>query len=379
MTLRQTASMCGACTLVALATAAHSASVEWVGWVFPQAPSSSALGISGDGTVVVGSAVAGTTVPFRWTRESGLEMLFLPPPGFESVWAQSASEDGSVIIGRGRLTTTNEWMAWRWTEAGGFEQLGDLPGGGVDSDARDISADGTIIVGSARDATIYRAAYWTEVAGWVILPDLPGGHLGAGAHAISPSGQFIVGGSNSANNAFPGHLEATRWTNFASPIGLGDLPGASFNSTALAVSADGSVIAAACSVPGSAPPVGVWTLATGMVAIGGGIATDISADGTIIVGRHTPGSGSANRACIWVNGVGPRLLTTVLSQDYGIDTTGWIFEEALAVSYDGQVIVGRGSIAGVGQQGWVVYLPRPGACCFGDVCSDNISEKACSD
>ena len=68
------------------------------------------------------------------------------------------------------------------------------------------------------------------------LGDLPGASFDSVAYAVSADGSTVVGRSIST----PG-FEAFRWTQAGGMVGLGDLPGASFNSEALGVSARGQV------------------------------------------------------------------------------------------------------------------------------------------
>ncbi|MCA2665657.1 MAG: hypothetical protein IM486_14370 [Microcystis sp. M114S2] len=80
---------------------------------------------------------------------------------------------------------------------------------------------------------------WTQTTGIVGLGDLPGGIFNSSATAVSANGSIVVGrgGVISVNNS-----EAFRWTQATGMVGLGDLPGGSFNSIAWGVSADGSVV-----------------------------------------------------------------------------------------------------------------------------------------
>jgi probable HAF family extracellular repeat protein len=59
--------------------------------------------------------------------------------------ALGVSADGSVIVGLS--VSSNGTEAFRWTSGGGMEGLGDLPGGNFVSHAQDVSDDGTVVVG----------------------------------------------------------------------------------------------------------------------------------------------------------------------------------------------------------------------------------------
>jgi probable HAF family extracellular repeat protein len=152
-----------------------------------------ALGVSGDGSSVVG---ASTGQAFRWTKDKGLQQIV-------SGDAFAASFDGSVIVGR-----TSGWQAFRWTEQSGVEQLGDLPGGIVASEAHDVSADGSIVVGWSSTDKDETAFIWDARYGMRDLHDvlnqqgveLVGWHL-TSVEAVSADGLTLVGqGRNPAGD-----------------------------------------------------------------------------------------------------------------------------------------------------------------------------------
>lgn len=116
---------------------------------------STAVGVSGDGRVVVGQSRSGIgRQAFRWDVDSAIEGLgFLPNDTFSS--ASSASEDGSTIVGTSGLLTGERSAAFIWTEEDGMQDLNVfLAAEGVDLtgwtllQANDISADGLTIVGT---------------------------------------------------------------------------------------------------------------------------------------------------------------------------------------------------------------------------------------
>jgi hypothetical protein len=115
-----------------------------------------------------------------------------------------------------------------------------------------------------------------------------------------------------------------------------------------------------------------WTQATGLVGLGdlpGGalqsFAYAVSCDGAVIVGRGSiPGScgpfgcGSIGRAIIWDATNGLRDLQALL-ESYGLPLSGWSLTEAKAISRDGLTIAGTG-LNPLGQtEGWVATLPTP--------------------
>lgn len=229
--------------------------------------SSSAVGVSADGAVIVGSGTtsSGREV-FRWTESGGMVGLGYLPGTVESTGGH-VSADGATLVGFSGsnfgdpANITGE--AFRWTQSGGMVALGDLPGASFYSEALDISADGSIVVGVSDAATGWPSAYrWTQAGGMVALGDLAGGVFSSSAFGISADGGTIVGQSTSALGP-----EAVRWTQSGGIQGLGDLPGGAFTSRAEAVSADGSVIGGfGTSVAGTEDAM-LWTEAAGMQSV----------------------------------------------------------------------------------------------------------------
>ena len=142
---------------------------------------------------------------------------------------------------------------------------------------------------------------------------------------------------------------------------LGDLPGGDFASTALGISADGSVV------------VGVGTSASGNEAFrwesgvmtplgdlpGGDFASTalgISADGSVVVGFS--GSASGDEAFVWDEVNGMRSVRSLLTSA-GLDMTDWELIQAWDVSDDGSVIVGNGDGPSSLAEGWRATIPEP--------------------
>ncbi|MCW5933238.1 MAG: hypothetical protein KIT45_02930 [Fimbriimonadia bacterium] len=99
------------------------------------------LGISPDGSVIVGYALGANNVAhaFRWTQVDGIQDL---GPGF----AHAVSEDGTIIVGN------SNGRAFIWTQATGMQDLNTLyatrlRGSTVLGVAINLSPDGRYIVG----------------------------------------------------------------------------------------------------------------------------------------------------------------------------------------------------------------------------------------
>ena len=189
--------------------------------------------------------------------------------------------------------------------------LGSLPGGSG-SVARGVSADGVVVVGTSGSDLGDQAFRWTEADGMVGLGDLPGGSFFSSAKAVSSDGLVVVGISKSALGE-----EAFRWTQADGMIGLGDLPG-------------GTVY---------------------------GTASDTSADGSVVVGRGRTDKG--DEAFIWDQTNSMRNLREVLINDYSLDLTGWKLSAAIATSADGLNIVGYGNNPDGYQEAWIAEIPEP--------------------
>ncbi|MDB9418679.1 PEP-CTERM sorting domain-containing protein [Microcystis aeruginosa] len=333
-----------------------------------------AHGVSADGSVVVGrgSSVNSPAEAFRWTQGTGMVGLGFLPGGGPSAnlnagsTALGISADGSVVVGYSNIPNVNGgsggYEAFRWTQATGMVGLGDLPGGIFDSKATGVSADGSVVVGNGTG--FYGTAFrWTQATGMVGLGYLPGGgyYAASSATGVSANGSVVVGNSTSANGIeVLGWQEAFRWTQGTGMVGLGDLPGGIFWSSAQNVSADGSVV-----VGQSSGAYGLeafrWTQGTGMIGLGslpGGLfvsaATGVSADGSVIVGYSVGGE-----VFVWNSTQGMRSLREILTNDYGLDLTGWgalSYAGNPQVSADGLTIVGQGWNPNGNLEAWIARL-----------------------
>ncbi len=117
--------------------------------------SSWAYGVSGNGSVVVGSSYSGATElqAFRWTPSGGIQGLgFLPSPAALTRYgqAEAVSADGQVIVGQCRSNNSQNGLeAFRWSKGTGMVGLGDLSGGSFQSFAFATNSNGSVIVGRA--------------------------------------------------------------------------------------------------------------------------------------------------------------------------------------------------------------------------------------
>lgn len=263
-----------------------------------------ANGASRTGSVIVGRGVpAGSSwgKAFTWTAATGA--VNMNAPGYDSE-ATATSNDGSVIVG-------NQYpRGFRWTAASGFVTLPDW------TFARDVSGNGNVITGTTSQsgaANTQRAYRWTSAGGVVAL-----GAKGtcstnsnppydkvteSSGNAISSDGAVVVGkttinGSSPSGTRSGCPERAFRWTAAGGMQDLGVIGGAQ-SSSATGVSSDGSVVAGMYWGPAN-PRAFVWTASGGMedlrqVLLNLGVTsvtnwnltevTDVSQDGTVIVGK----------------------------------------------------------------------------------------------
>jgi probable HAF family extracellular repeat protein len=126
--------------------------------------------------VAFAAALSGASVAQSAPTFMGLGDL---PGGSFSSQALGVSADGSVVIGAGSSASGTE--AFRWTSGGGMVGLGDLPGGPYFSLPYGVSADGSVVVGRGFSASGIEAFRWTSGGGMVGLGDFPGGSFSSEA------------------------------------------------------------------------------------------------------------------------------------------------------------------------------------------------------
>lgn len=307
---------------------------------------SSANAVSRDGRVVIGNSREGTSgpiIPFRWTEGGGT----VPLPrtvGSTNSTAFAVTADGATVVGYERP------LACRWVGSAAPVAISTASESGSGAPAYGVSADGTWIVGMANDL-IFR---WSAATGLLRLGDVRGPLYFNYANAVSDDGSVMVGRVylNGTHNAF-------RWTESGgfSSIVVGT---SGSTPTATGVSADGTVVCGGGSSPAGREAFR-WTEAGGVEFLGdlpgstvASYASAMSADGETIIGSGTSAEGS--RPMIWTRARGMRDLRQVLTEDYGVDLTGWTLTYVHGISGDGMVLCGNGTYEGV-TKGWVVYLP----------------------
>lgn len=191
--------------------------------------------------------------PFRRVGEGPLENLGVLP-GYQWSNVTGMSGDGSVIVGTSTEQYHPQWAtyeAFRWTPAGGLEGLGNLVPNKYLREATGVSRDGSTIVGSEGLGIPFAL---TEDAGLTLLLG------GSSARAVNADGSVIVGSLSTPNWSHAARWENGQWKDIASFLYTFK------HSTAFAVSDDGSVVGG--DIQTSPLTVAfIWTQDTGMVKL----------------------------------------------------------------------------------------------------------------
>ncbi|MCP4247569.1 MAG: PEP-CTERM sorting domain-containing protein [bacterium] len=164
--------------------------------------------------------------------------------------------------------------------------------------------------------------------------------------------------------ALNGNRTWYRWTSAGGPVPLGFLPGGSTDTLASGISADGAVIVGRGKNASGDNEAYRWTQAGGMVGLGdllGGtfasVAAAASVDGSVVVGTGNGISGS--EAFIWDALGGMQSLQNMLTSS-GMNLGGFTqLTSASGVSADGLTVVGTGTNALGDTEGWIVTIPEP--------------------
>jgi uncharacterized membrane protein len=268
----------------------------------PGLPSSTALDVSSDGSVIVGYATSPQKLQgFFWSLPTGMMVLPAGPDGVDT-FAARVSGDGSVIVGSRSMSGNGNSEAVFWSPPNQLTQMGVLAAGFSDSQATAVSGNGKVIVGSGIiGGTTGHSLLWTSETA-VQIPQLPGS-----PSAISHDGQVVFG---------PGY----RWT----IGGAMDVIPATENGDDLELS----------------------------------VITATNGDGSLGVGY------SGNIGILWDTTHGLRFFNNVVTSDFGLSApfAGWFDMSVTDVSSDGTIFVGHGSEpTGIGRA-WIIDLnavPEP--------------------
>jgi probable HAF family extracellular repeat protein len=320
-----------------------------LGFLDEQFPVSEAEAVSADGSVVVGSSQARpdeSNDGFRWTAETGMISIGVLPSELLNAFATDVSDDGNVIVGFSQLADGPQ--AFRWTPDSGIEGIGPEPEVGWASLAYGVSGDGRVVVGVAGD----QAFRWTPENDMV---PLPGGSSIASAPSYDGS---VIAGQVSGDSSL-----GALWVGAADPMLLGDLEGGVPYSSAAGLSRDGLAAVGTSSGTGGYQAFW-WRSSFGMVPLETPVcgqsnsgASGVSDDGRVVVGWAV--NDCQFSAARWTPTDGLRYIQELLLNQGAEGLEGWRLEFASDVSADGTVIVGIGTNPDGNREAWYARVQRP--------------------
>ncbi len=315
------------------------------------------VAIVGNEIVVVGNSGGGV---FRWVYGLGDTSLGATSSGGNIRLSADGTRVATTTTGTDGIT-----RAALWTGGTTWTQLPGLAGssGTSQTTAYGISGDGLTVVGLGWSITGTGHCYrWNMATG---ASDLGGpfSDPASRANGVNGDGTVIVGWKDLLNgtrqgarwvNGVMNHLS---WVNGATTHALGE---------ALRTNTSGSTIVG-MRIFGGPNSAWRWDAGTGLATplpnLAGettsAAATDLSDDGTLIVGHSGGNVITGTRAILWINDV-PQSLHAYLTSLGTVGIAGYPdLGLVTAISDDGNVIVGQGTGFGSGQPGggWVVIFP----------------------
>jgi uncharacterized membrane protein len=271
------------------------------------------------------------------------------------------SDDGNVILGLNQgvdALPSPFGSAFRWTVGGGVDVLSSFPSTdpGVFYDISDaeLSGSGTTVIVDAHICDDISqicgdriAARWTNSNGLELLGTLNGDHSSE-IRGSNYDGTVIVGQSKS----FDGIATSFRWTAETGMIAIGSPSWAAGR-----VSRDGRVIIQSqfdyLSL-GSGTAT-LWTEEQGVIQFVGGRTTDLTSDGSVVIGFDDVGS------IVWDARHGRRSLNELLVNEYGLasELEGWQELYPFQIADDGLTLSGRAISPEGSEYIWLVDLDHP--------------------
>jgi len=297
----------------------------------------SAADITPDGSLVVGTHDGGGAFIWDWRNDPSPTLL-------GGGGAVAVSDDGSVILGQmGDPLGSGLGVAALWTASGGWQSLGGFDDcSGSLSNAYALSGDGTVAVGLAWQGCNSYAFRWTADTGMVLMDNLANGLNRASA--VNVDGSIIGGFAQGTFDRTPALWSADGTGTLYDINDQGEIYG--FNNdgstivgeyNGLAFVDDGVSLDVLGNLNG-----GFWV----------GNATDISEDGQVVVGYDI--LGLSREAWVWTPSTGFLGLRDIM-QAQGISGLPDLYT-ALAVSDDGNVIVGGQSAGGPFVSAYLIEL-----------------------
>lgn len=273
-------------------------------------PSVSWVNMSPNGRKIFVSWGVSLTGFYTW-EGSSLTFTDLAPQISSLYGIAASTPDGSILLGNAAFSGTFPTHPFLY-QAGVVTQLVDPTGNHVLYGGIAMSADGTLVTGYTQRNESYLLD--TTTGSFTLLGALdPTNVYGTLPAAMTPDGSVIVGTAGVGTFGF----EPYRWEG-GQMVGLGTLPGATAVVGATDVSADGNVV------------------------VGGAIYNDLF---------------NEDDAFVWDPTNGMRKLSDALTAQ-GVDLTGWKLESANAVSAGGQTILGTAIDAKGNRYAFLAELAR---------------------
>lgn len=318
--------------------------------------SSIAMAISDDGETVVGASLSDEGFQAFRHHDGTMQALGYIDGETGDSTALGVSADGSIVVGSSGPSSSRQ-QAFVWSEAAGMRGLGYLDGGRDISKAYAVSSDGLTIVGSAYSEKGIEAIVTTT--GEPLAPLHPfrnTSYTNSSALALSADGSIAAGFGNPVDGVLV--QNAFTWTT-GSSTDLGTLPGVSGYSIANALSPDGQYAAGWSASPEGVqatlwspglPPLGLGYLPGGVFY---SVARDVSADGSIVVGISYSDNGP--EAMIWTGETGMVRMVDFL-EAAGVDIGSWILVDTCGISSEGSAIAGTGLNPEGDMEAWMIRL-----------------------
>lgn len=307
---------------------------------------SAAYVISADGHVVAGTSDTDNDNDnaFIWS-ESGSKMINIGTPGVLS-YVSAVSADGRVAVLSSNDDDNHYSRALIWRDNDQKTTcLGTLTADNEgNSRASGISADGRVVVGNASSDNGFDAFIWREADNKMtrIAPLNADSDTSLYASNISADGSVVVGFYPRVTTDHRPILISFIWR--VGDTKMIELSTIEINSSATAVSADGTVVVGEADINSSGynTKAFIWKEADGMTSLGtleadnsgSSKAYGISADGRVVVGESDTDNNSPN-AFIWREGDTKMTNLGTLRADNSGSSI------AYGVSADGTVVVGQ--------------------------------------
>ncbi|MBN2525143.1 MAG: hypothetical protein JXR76_02035 [Deltaproteobacteria bacterium] len=312
-----------------------------------------ARAISGNGTVVVGHCrstadTGAVSNAYRW--ENGVTTKLPAQTG--SAAANDVDNHGIVVVGWTNTDTVPRLATWAGTQldiscSRGVGNLG-TTGEGISGDGRyllgHISEDMDL---TSTDPSLSQeyVAYWDTVASTCEPTTVfrPIAYMPTEAIGMSDDGSIVIGTDSEAGGDFLWRKSS------GSRILLPGFSGISSYGDAIGISGDGNVVVGRTGtlavrwINGEAPE------SLGFV----GAAQAANVDGSVIVGE------AGGAPFIWTAVDGMVLLADAL-RDRGVDLSAWQLGPVTDISSDGTVVVGDGIYEGGVTRAWIANLNETG-------------------